>query len=231
MSRAVNTVLHLTLPIQTSTLVTKGNKLKHTRHVVTSKRSQKHTQFRTCTLRTNSSSMSSDDRAPLLHVTQGVHDPTQTGEPDGFMPTRVEGGRHGKWRALLHERPYVLWVLALMLTAYLLNQLDRYTLAVVSKPIENELKFGDRKGKGRAYEALAGPIFTLIYTVSGIPIGWAADRFSRRNILVVSLLFWSVCTVAMGLSQNYLQLAFARAGQGNPSPLISLSLSLIYIYI
>ncbi|CAG7718590.1 unnamed protein product [Allacma fusca] len=39
---------------------------------------------------------------------------------------------------------YSLYVLALLLFAYLLNQLDRYTLAIVAKPLAQELHYGDK---------------------------------------------------------------------------------------
>ncbi|XP_065180631.1 MFS-type efflux pump MSMEG_3705-like [Sycon ciliatum] len=40
--------------------------------------------------------------------------------------------------------PYVLWVLAMMLAAYLMNQLDRYTYSITSKDVSRELMFGDQ---------------------------------------------------------------------------------------
>ena len=43
-----------------------------------------------------------------------------------------------------HTKPYTLWVLAMMLAAYLLNQLDRYTYSIVSKAVSQDLMFGDQ---------------------------------------------------------------------------------------
>ena len=37
---------------------------------------------------------------------------------------------------------------------------------------------------------------------------------NRKNILVICLAFWSIMTAFMGLSRNYLELTFARMGQG-----------------
>lgn len=39
---------------------------------------------------------------------------------------------------------YSIYVLFTLLAAYLLNQLDRYTLAIVAKPMAQDLKYGDR---------------------------------------------------------------------------------------
>lgn len=47
-------------------------------------------------------------------------------------------------RGLLASSGYSLYVLLLMLLAYLLNQLDRYMLAIVARPSAQEIEFGDR---------------------------------------------------------------------------------------
>ena len=38
---------------------------------------------------------------------------------------------------------YAIYVLILLLLAYLLNQLDRYILSVVTKPMAQEVQYGD----------------------------------------------------------------------------------------
>ena len=51
----------------------------------------------------------------------------------------------GGLRALLvHASGYSLYVLLLLLLTYLLNQLDRYMLAVVARPSAQEIHFGDQ---------------------------------------------------------------------------------------
>lgn len=39
---------------------------------------------------------------------------------------------------------YPIYVLILLLAAYLLNQLDRYALAITSQPMARDIKFGDK---------------------------------------------------------------------------------------
>lgn len=39
---------------------------------------------------------------------------------------------------------YPLYVLLLLLVTYLLNQLDRYALAICAKPMAQEIHFGDK---------------------------------------------------------------------------------------
>ena len=40
--------------------------------------------------------------------------------------------------------PYSIFVLIILLLAYLVNQFDRYALAIVSKPMAQEIHFGDK---------------------------------------------------------------------------------------
>ena len=45
---------------------------------------------------------------------------------------------------LRQAEKYSLYVLACLLAAYLLNQLDRYALAVTSMPMAQDIRFGDK---------------------------------------------------------------------------------------
>ena len=54
---------------------------------------------------------------------------------------RIPG--YGLWRLLRKASLYSLYVLFIMLCAYLLNQLDRYTLPITAKYVGFDLKFGD----------------------------------------------------------------------------------------
>jgi len=51
---------------------------------------------------------------------------------------------YGTVHLLLKAKPYALYVLLAMLIAYLLNQLDRYTLPIVTAHAGAELKYGDK---------------------------------------------------------------------------------------
>ena len=54
---------------------------------------------------------------------------------------RIPG--YGLWRLFRQASLYSLYVLIIMLCAYLLNQLDRYTLPITAKYVGFDLKFGD----------------------------------------------------------------------------------------
>lgn len=55
--------------------------------------------------------------------------------------SRIPG--YGLWRLFRQASAYSLFVLFVMLMAYLLNQLDRYTLPITAKYVGFDLKFGE----------------------------------------------------------------------------------------
>ena len=50
----------------------------------------------------------------------------------------------GRDSFLSSVRPYSMWVLVLLLLAYLTNQLDRYMLAITAGPMARDIQFGDK---------------------------------------------------------------------------------------
>jgi len=64
------------------------------------------------------------------------------------------------------------------------------------------------------YQLLIGPIFIVVYTLSGILVSFAADQYSRKGFLVVSLMFWSLMTVLTAEVKTYWQLVLVRLGLG-----------------
>jgi predicted MFS family arabinose efflux permease len=104
-------------------------------------------------------------------------------------------------------RPWlVLWTLC---AVYVLNFLDRSLLAILAKPIQDELHITDAQ-LGR----IGGLYFALFYCFIAIPIGWLADRTNRVTILSLACAIWSAATAACGLATNYGQLVAARMAVG-----------------
>ncbi len=106
----------------------------------------------------------------------------------------------------LKVRNYVLFILTLV---YAFNFIDRQIIGILSPFIKADLGLDDAQ-----LGWLKGIYFALLYTVMGIPIAWLADRYSRVNIIAISLTLWSGFTAASGLAANYMQLAIARIGVG-----------------
>ena len=68
----------------------------------------------------------------------------------------------------------------------------------------------DYDGTGNQYQILAGPVFILVYTISGIPLGFCAGVFHRRNLIVFCLLLWSAMTLLTGFATEYWHLVITR---------------------
>ena len=101
------------------------------------------------------------------------------------------------------------YVLIMMCLVYTLSIADRYVVSTVLEPIRLELKLSDA---GIAF--LTGVSLALFYVTFGFPISWLTDRKSRRNIISISLILWSVMTTLCGVARTYWQLLFARIGVG-----------------
>ncbi|MGH8137844.1 MAG: spinster family MFS transporter [Steroidobacteraceae bacterium] len=101
------------------------------------------------------------------------------------------------------------YVLVMMCLVYTLSIADRYVVSTVLEPIRLELHLSD---SGIAF--LTGVSLALFYVAFGFPLSWLTDRRSRRNIIAVSLIVWSVMTTLCGVARNYWQLLGARIGVG-----------------
>lgn len=101
------------------------------------------------------------------------------------------------------------YVLIAMVGVYTLSIADRYVISTLLEPIRIELRLSD---SGIAF--LTGVALALFYVLFGFPMSWLIDRFSRRNIIALSVLAWSVMTTTCGLAQNYWQLLLSRIGVG-----------------
>ena len=99
-----------------------------------------------------------------------------------------------KWEVLL-----LLWV------AYLLNQGDRQVFNSVLPLIRDALSLTDRS------VSLIAVFFNLFYAAM-VPIGgWVGDRFSRKWVTTLSILFWSIATMFTGLANGVFLLILTRS--------------------
>jgi MFS family permease len=75
-------------------------------------------------------------------------------------------------------------VLVVLLLAYILSFIDRNVLAMLVGPIRQEFAISDFQ-----FSILHGWAFTLFYIFLGLPIGWLADRYSRKWIITSGVFF------------------------------------------
>ncbi|KAI8116657.1 Ephrin-B2a [Lucilia cuprina] len=78
-------------------------------------------------------------------------------------------------------------------------------------------------GLGIEYQILAGPTFILIFTIAGVFMGIAADKYNRVKMLTVCTLVFAVAIILQGTVKEYWQLALLRmimaAGESGCNPL------------
>jgi len=67
-------------------------------------------------------------------------------------------------------------------------------------------------GQGIEYQILAGPTFVVVFTLSGILMGYLADKLSRPRLLSMAVILFSVCGGLMGFAQDYWHLLILRMG-------------------
>ncbi len=122
-----------------------------------------------------------------------------TAEPREARPGR---GTHG-WFA-------VIWVI------YLIDYADRFAISAVLPSIQAEFALSDAQ-----LGLMSGSLF-LGLALLAVPCGIAVDRFSRRYMIVMMTLVWSLATWSTGMARSYAELVAARvlvgAGEAGYNP-------------
>ena len=100
-------------------------------------------------------------------------------------------------------------VVGFLLAAYTINFVDRSIVGIIGQAIKVDLKITDTQ-----LGLLGGMAFAILYTVLGVPIARAAERFNRVSIISAALVVWSAFTVACGFAGSFLGLLALRVGVG-----------------
>ncbi|MFT5609030.1 MAG: MFS family permease [Parvicella sp.] len=109
-----------------------------------------------------------------------------------------------------YPSPRTAWTLVVLLTvAYIFSFVDRQIINLMIDPIKSDLSLSDTQ-----ISLLIGFAFSLFYIIMGVPLGRAADKYNRRNIIVIGMSFWCLMTIACGMARNFTQLFMARLGVG-----------------
>jgi len=107
------------------------------------------------------------------------------------------------------NKGYTRFVLFMLTLVYIFNFIDRQILVILQESIKADLNLSDTQ-----LGLLSGLSFAIFYVLMGVPIARLADKRNRKNIIAVSLVFWSGFTALCGLVNNFIQLLFARIGVG-----------------
>lgn len=123
-------------------------------------------------------------------------------------------------------RPYAWSVVGILVATAILSYTDRQVLSLVVDPIRADLGIDDTR-----VSLLLGTSFAVIYGIAGVPLGWLADRVSRRNLILAGLVVWSLATFACGFARGFGELFAARIFVGLGEAVLSpAAISLISDY-
>ena len=104
---------------------------------------------------------------------------------------------------------YRYYVLALLTLGYVFNFVDRQVMTILIEPIKMEFGASDTQ-----MGLLSGLAFALFYATLGIPVARLADRWSRRNVLAISMTTWSAVTALCATATGFWHLLLLRIGVG-----------------
>ena len=114
--------------------------------------------------------------------------------------------------------------LLLLFLNYFLAQFDKFVLSYFQDEVITSLSLSQSQ-----YGVLSGYATGIVYALLALPTAYIADYTSARVwVLMIAALWWSLCVVFQGLSNNFWQILLARIGMGiGQAPVEALSVSLI----
>src|SRR5690606_33249905 len=122
------------------------------------------------------------------------------------VPRLIAGATPGAW-----------WMVAVLLIFNVFSMLDRQSLVMLVPHLQSELGISDF-----SMSLLMGPAIAISGALAALPMGWAADRYSRRWVIFLGVVTWSVACAATGLVQSFAALFLFRAlialGEASLSP-------------
>ncbi len=99
--------------------------------------------------------------------------------------------------------------LSLLLLAYTLSMCDRMILSILFPDIKAEFGLSDTQ-----LGLLGGLSFALFYATMGLPIAKLSDQYSRKWIIIASLVIFSLMTALSGLAGGFISLLVFRIAVG-----------------
>jgi predicted MFS family arabinose efflux permease len=106
------------------------------------------------------------------------------------------------FKNLNRQQKQLLLVLTLI---NLVNYVDRQVVFPLFHNIKMEFGISDFS------LGLLGTMFMLVHSVTSLPLGVLADKYSRKKVIAGGVLFWSIASFAGGLAQNFKTLLGIRS--------------------
>jgi len=108
-----------------------------------------------------------------------------------------------------NDKLFYSWtVVGLLWVVSMLNYLDRLLITSMRDPIKDSIAMTD------AQFGLLTAVFLFVYGILSPFGGYFADRYSRKIVIIISLLVWSGVTLWTGFVSSYVEMITARAIMG-----------------
>ncbi len=104
---------------------------------------------------------------------------------------------------------YAWYVVGVLTLAYVFAFVDRQILNLLVRPIRRDLGISDTQ-----MSLLMGFSFAIFYAFFGFPLGRLADSKSRRTIIAVGMVLWSLLTAGCGVARQFWHFLLLRMGVG-----------------
>ena len=104
---------------------------------------------------------------------------------------------------------YRAYVLAALSVVGFMCAVDKVVISMFMEPIKKEFGLTDTE-----LGLLTGLAFALLGGLASVPLARWADRGSRKWIISLSFLAWTLMTAASGMAMNFMQILAARIGVG-----------------
>jgi MFS family permease len=107
------------------------------------------------------------------------------------------------------SRPYAWYAVSVLTLVQVASYVDRFLPSLLISDIKRDLALSDFQ-----VGLLLGPAFGLFYVFVGVPLGWLADRVSRRAVLAAGIAAWCAMTTAAAFARGFVPLFATRLGVG-----------------
>jgi MFS family permease len=112
--------------------------------------------------------------------------------------------------AMVYPPARIAWyTMAVLGLLYAFSMIDRQIPNLLLVYIRRDLNISDTM-----VSLLAGFAFALFYATSALPISRIADQWSRKSVIFIGVVLWSLMTCLCGLSSSFVQFFIARMGVG-----------------
>ncbi len=104
---------------------------------------------------------------------------------------------------------YAWYVVGVLMAVYMIGFVDRQILSLLVGPVKASLRVTDVQ-----VGMLQGFAFVMLFALVGVPIGALADRYGKRQVLMLGLVIWCAFTAACGFAGGFWSLFLFRVGVG-----------------